>query len=153
MYRIAANFYKDFYIYEDDILLMTAKRKYIWFAGVRVKVFLVNDKLLLAYRYFSFFYTFLKIKYQNLPYEVQIDRKWGNIAFKVNNHRIYCNLSSLPHRKMGQIKIDGKEVAIITNKKIFGSSLEFKLEFVEKSEFEIYCILLFLMNISAVESF
>jgi hypothetical protein len=53
---------------------MIAKRKYIWFAGVRIKVFSVDDELILTYRYFSFFYTFLKIKYQNLPFEMQIDR-------------------------------------------------------------------------------
>lgn len=154
MFQITANFYSDFYIYKNGELMMIAKRKYIWFAGVKIKVFSVDDESLLIYRYFSFFYTFIKINYQNLPYKIQLDRSnWRKLAIRINNHQIKCKLNSLPQRKMGSIRIDNKEVAKITNKKIFRSSLEFEIEFIEENKFEIYCILLFLMDISAIESF
>ncbi|MFA5619862.1 MAG: hypothetical protein WDA08_06110 [Weeksellaceae bacterium] len=54
---------------------------------------------------------------------------------------------------MGKIEIVDKEVANITNKKIFGSSLEFEIKFIEANKFEIYSVLLCLMNISVIESF
>lgn len=154
MYRITANFYKDFFIYKDDILILVAERKYIWFAGVRIKVFSTNDELILIYRYFSLFLTKVKIKYQNLPDEIEmVGSIWGNLRLKVNNHRICSRLNSLPKRKMGKIEIDNREVAKITNKKILGSALEFEIEFNEENKFEIYCVLLFLMDISTIESF
>ena len=154
MYRVTANFYDDFFIYKDDVLFMTAKRKYIWFAGVRINVFFQNDdKLKLTYRYFSFFLTMIKIKYQNLPKKIiRPKASWKGLYFKVNNHKIYCKFNSLPQKRMGKIEIDNVEVAKIINKKIFGSDLEFEIEFNKKNELEMYCILSFLMNISVIES-
>lgn len=154
MYRITANFYKDFFIYKDDDLIMVAKRRYNWFFGVTVKVYFLEDKLVITYKSISFFFTRIKIKYQNLPDEVMIVGSiWGNLRLKVSNHIICCKFNSIPQRKMGKIEIDDKEVAKITNKKIFSSSLEFEIEFPEDNKLGIYCVLLFLMKISAVESF
>lgn len=154
MYKISANFYKDFFVYKDDVLIMVAKRKYNWFFGVKVKVFNFEDKLLIIYNSISFFFTKVKIKYQNLPDTIEIIGSiWKQPCIKVGSYSICNSLSSLPQRKMGKIKIDNKEVAKITNKKIFRSSLEFEIDFMEENEYEIYCIILFLMNISAIESF
>ena len=155
MYLIKANFYDDFYIYKDDILIMTAKRKYFWFSGVRIKVINENtSKLILTYRYFSFFMTIIKIKYQNLPHVIKMAESILKKSYiTVNNHQIGCRLKALPQREMGVIEIDNVKVARITNKKIFGSSLEFEIDFHENNKLEIYCILFFLMSISTIESF
>lgn len=153
-YLIKANFYDDFFIYKDEELIMTAKRKYIWFAGIRVSVFFQHDEnLKFTYRYFSFFWTMIKISYQNLPKKIISPKaSWRGLCFRVNDHNIYCKFNSLPQKKMGKIEIDNIEVAKITNKKVFGSDLEFEIIFNKKNELETYCILSFLMNVSLIES-
>ena len=153
MYSIKANFYDDFYIYKDDVLIMTAKRKYIWFAGVNVQVFSKEEELLLSYWYFNLFITFIKIKYQSLPQKVELVRnKWGNIWMNINNQKIDLKFNLPLQKKMAIIKINSKKTATI-RQKILGVNLEYEIEFQTKNEFEVYCILFFLMSISAIESF
>lgn len=153
MYRITANFYKEFFIYKDDVLILTAKRKYIWFAGLNVKVYNTDEKLILNYRYFSFFFTIVKIKHQNLPEKIKlVGSIWRRLCIKVNNQKICSKLNLLPLKKIGEIEIESIEIAIIKRKK-WKSKLEFEIEFSQPNDLEIYCVLLFLMDISAIESF
>ncbi|MBW7870944.1 MAG: hypothetical protein H3C39_07785 [Flavobacteriia bacterium] len=152
MYLIKANFYDDFYIYKDGILIMTATRKYIWFAGVKIQVFSKENELLLSYRYFNFFISFIKIKYQKLPEKIELMRnKWRNIWININNQRIDLKFNFPLQKKMAIIKINGENSAIV-RQKVISSDLNYEIEFHKESELEIYCILFFLMNISTIES-
>src|SRR5690606_4043303 len=153
MYLIKANFYDDFYLYKDEVLIMSAKRKYFWFAGVKVQVFSKEEELLLSYRYFNFFITFIKIKHQSLPKKVKLVRnKWGNIWMNIHNQKIELKFNFPLQKKMAIIKINSKKTATI-RQKVINADLEYEIEFLKKNEFEIYCILFFIMSISAIESF
>lgn len=153
MYKISGNFDGDLIVYKGNTLFLKVIRLQSWGCTKRGQIFNEEDKLMVEYSHFEFFYTKISILYQDLPLKIRLNRSTltkydlnvGDISI-----RIKFSLTSIS-KKLCEIYLNKEGVAVVKrNILAFKNEMEIFIE--QENEYELYLILLLIMSITTLDA-
>lgn len=153
MYKVTGNFDSDLIVYKGNTIFLRVVRIQSWGCTRRGRIFNREDKLMVEYSHFEFFYTKISILFQDLPLKISLNR---STLTKYNLHvgdvsiGIKFSLTSVS-KKLCEIYLNQERVAVVKrNIFVFKNEMEIFIE--QKNEYELYLILLLMMSITTLDA-